>query len=310
MESHSDLMRALRDNRFVLTGEIQPRKTTLLNDAIRSAKEMRGHIVACNVTDNPRGRAYLSSLVVSHAIQRDAGLEAICQMTVRDRNRIALTSELLGAAALGIRNVLTMSGDHTSLSDNPAAMPVYDIDTAQFVRLVRRMVDEGVDLEGNRISGGVRMHVGIVGNPNAEPLEAELLKIERKVKLGADFMQTQVVFDIERAKSFLREMERHRIPVLLGIFPCRSHAVADFVSKNVPGIQVPKDYMEELRRAEDCQDRVEKRERVDQVNLRYFSTIIRELRKTTKASGVHIMAVGYEGMVKMLSEATDHRHRC
>lgn len=301
-ESHSNLMKALRSGRFVLTGEIEPRKTPLLDEALRSAREMHGHVVACNVTDNPRGQAYLSSLVVSHAIQKDAGVEAICQMTVRDRNRIAITSELLGAAALGIKNVLTMSGDHTSLSDNPAAMPVYDIDTAQFVRLVRRMVDEGVDLEGNRITGGIKMHVGIVGNPNAEPLEAELLKIERKAKLGADFMQTHVVFDVEKAKAFLKGMEKTDVPVLLGIFPCKSHAIAKFVSKNVPGIEIPQDYMDELKRAEDCHDRHGKRERVDGVNLRYFSHILDELRKTTKASGAHVMAVGYEGMVKLLAE--------
>lgn len=300
-ESHSDLMKALRSGRFVLTGEIEPRKTTLLGEVVRSAREMRGNVVACNVTDNPRGQAYLSSLVVSHVIQRDAGLEAICQMTVRDRNRIAITSELLGAAALGIKNVLTMSGDHTTLSDNPSAMPVYDIDTAQFVRLVRLMVDEGVDLEGNRVAGGVKMHVGIVGNPNAEPLDAELLKIERKVKLGADFMQTQVVFDMEKAKSFLKGMERFNVPVLIGIFPCKSYAIAEFVSKNVPGIKVPRDYMEELKRGEGCQDRHAKRQRVDEINLKYFSSILDELRKTTKASGAHVMAVGYEGIVRMLA---------
>lgn len=300
-ESYSELMKALRSGRFVLTGEIQPKKTTLLSEAIRSAKEMHGHIVACNVTDDPRGKAYLSSLVVSHAIQRDAGLEAICQMTVRDRNRIAITSELLGAAALGIKNVLTMSGDHTSLSDNPHAMPVYDLDTAQFVKLVRRMVDEGVDLEGNRIAGGVRIHVGIVGNPNAEPLEAELLKIGRKVALGADFMQTQVVFDMDRAKCFLKEMERNSIPVLPGIFPCRSHAIAEFVSKNVPGIRVPQEYLEQLKRAESNPDRRIRRERVDEVNFEYFSSIIRELKKTTRASGAHVMAFGYEGMVNKLA---------
>jgi methylenetetrahydrofolate reductase (NADPH) len=300
--SYSDLMKTLRSGRFVLTGEIQPKKTTLLNEAVRSAKEMCGHVVACNVTDDPRGQAYLSSLVVSHAIQRDAGLEAICQMTVRDRNRIAITSELLGAAALGIKNVLTMSGDHTTLSDNPSAMPVYDLDTAHFVRLVRRMVDEGVDLEGNRITGSVRIHVGIVGNPNAEPLEVELLKIGRKVGLGADFMQTQIVFDMDRTKRFLKEMERHDIPILPGIFPCKSHAIAEFVSKNVPGIKVPQNYIEELKQAENSQDRHAMREKVDEVNFEYFSAIIKELRNTTKASGAHVMAFGYEGIVKKLSE--------
>ena len=205
-EAYSELMKTIVAGRFVFTGEIEPKKTAHFDDVIRVAKALKGYTVACNVTDNPRAQAYLSSLSVAHIVQKETGMETICQMTVRDRNRLALFSELLGAAALGIRNVLTMSGDHTSLSDNPGAMPVYDIDTAQFVYMVRRMVDEGVDLEGNKIDGKVKLHVGIVGNPNADPLEVELLKIERKVKIGADFMQTQVVFDVEKAKGFLKEM--------------------------------------------------------------------------------------------------------
>jgi 5,10-methylenetetrahydrofolate reductase len=224
-------------------------------------------------------------------------------MTVRDRNRIAITSELLGAAALGIKNVLTMSGDHTTLSDNPSAMPVYDIDTAQFVRLVRRMVDEGLDLEGNRIAGHVKMHVGIVGNPNADPMEAELLKIERKVKLGAEFMQTQAIFDLDRAKTFINEVEKSGIPILPGIFPCRSHAVAEFVSKKIPGIRVPRGYLDELKRAEDCPDRKARMELVDEINIRTFNSLIVELRKTTSAAGVHVMAVGYESIVGKLADS-------
>jgi 5,10-methylenetetrahydrofolate reductase len=300
-EVYSELMKAIGAGKFVFTGEIQPKKTASLDEALRVARALKGHVVACNVTDNPRAQAYLSSLAVSHSIQTEAGMEAICQMTVRDRNRLAITSELLGAAALGIKNVLTMSGDHTSLSDNPSAMPVYDIDTAQFVHLVRKMVDEGVDIEGNRIGGSVRLHVGIVGNPNAEPREAELLKIERKVKLGADFMQTQVVFDIERARSFLGEMKRLPIPVLIGIFPCKSHRIADFIAKNVPGIRVPEGFVAELKRAEEIGEKPLRSAKIDEINFRFFSEFIRETRRTTHASGIHIMTVGYEEIVKRLA---------
>jgi 5,10-methylenetetrahydrofolate reductase len=293
-------MKAVAAGKFVFTGEIQPKKTANFDDVTRIAKILKGHVVACNVTDNPRAHAYLSSLSAAYIIQREVGIEAICQMTVRDRNRLALFSELLGAAALGIRNILTMSGDHTSLSDNPAAMPVYDLDTAQFVYMVRKMVDEGVDLEGNKIEGKVKLHVGIVGNPNADPLEVEFLKIERKLKVGADFMQTQAIFDVEKAKSFLREVQGYSVPVLLGIFPCKSYGVAKFIAKNVPGISVPKDFMEELKKAEEVGNRTLRKKRIEDVNVKYFTDFIREVKRTTHASGIHIMAVGYEGVVKNL----------
>lgn len=302
-EAYSKLMKAIAAGKFVFTGEIQPKKTAHFDDVIRVAKVLKGHVVACNVTDNPRAQAYLSSLSAAYIVQKETGMETICQMTVRDRNRLALFSEVLGAAALGIKNVLTMSGDHTSLSDNPATMSVYDIDTAQFVYMVRRMVDEGVDLEGNRIDGKVRLHVGIVGNPNADPLEVEMLKIERKVKVGADFMQTQIVFDAEKAKVFLREMKRHSIPVLLGIFPCRSYGVAEFISKKVPGISVPKDFMDELKKAEEVGNNSRRKSRIEDVNVRYFTDFIMEVKRTTHASGIHIMAVGYESVVKTLVES-------
>lgn len=300
-EAYSDLMKAMGSGRFVLTGEIQPKKAASFHDVLKAARSLKGSVVACNVTDNTRANAYLSSLVVSEVIQREVGLEAVCQMTVRDRNRLALTSELLAAAALGIRNILTMSGDHTSLSDNPAAMPVYDIDTAQFVKMVRGMVDEGVDLAGNRIHGQVKLHVGIVGNPNCDLLEVELLKIERKVRLGADFMQTQIVFDAERAKVFLAGMKSYDIPVLVGITPCRSHSMANFISKKLPGISMPPHYMAELRRAEDGADGSQRVERVEEANFKFFSELVREIRKTTHASGIHVMAMGYEDFVKKLA---------
>ncbi len=299
---HSKLMRAVNEGRFVLTGEVEPLKTADADSIVKAAEALRDWTVACNVTDNPRARAYMSSIAAAHIIQDRAGVEAVCQMTVRDRNRIALQSDLLGAAALGIRNVLTMSGDHTTFGDNPAAMPVYDIDTAHFVKIVRLMVDEGQDLAGNRVSGEVKLHVGITGNPNAEPLEIEVMKVEKKVVLGAEFMQTQGTFDIERAKGFLHEMGRLKIPVILGIFPCKSYATADILRKMVPGITVPDEFMEQMKKADEVPDRDRQSEMIDSINTEFFSSMIKELRKTERLAGVHIMTIGYESIVKALAE--------
>ena len=304
-EAFSELMKAIWADKFVFTSEVAPLKTTSLDDAISSAKALKGYAIACNVTDNLRARAYLSSVVASHIIQEKAGVEAVCQMTVRDRNRLALTSDLLGAAALGIKNILTMSGDHTTVGDNPGAMPVYDLDTAQFVYLVRKMVDGGTDLAGNKIDGRVKLHIGITGNPNSDPLEIELAKLERKVELGAEFMQTQVVFDIEQTKSFLGEMKKFNMPIIVGIFPCKSFAMADYLYKNVAGVSMPREYVEELREAEEIDDIGLQKQRIDEANVGFFTAFIKEIRKTTQARGMHIMTIGYEKIVRAIIENVD-----
>lgn len=301
-KSYSNFMRAIREGKFVFTGEIEPKKTVRLEEIVRVAGILKNHVVACNVTDNPRARAYLSSVVASYVIQRDARLETICHMTVRDRNRLALISDLLGASALGIRNVLVISGDHTTRGDNPGTMPVYDVDATQFVQMVRRMVDDGLDLNGNPIEGQVELHVGVVGNPNAEPLEVELCKVERKIRAGAEFIQTQIVFDIDRAKRFVKELEKLSIPILIGIFPCKSVRIAEFIISKIPGILIPKEYIESLRRVEACGEASKRKENIDEVNVEYFSGLIRELKRSTKSAGMHIMTMGYEEIVGRITD--------
>ncbi|MBC7120912.1 MAG: methylenetetrahydrofolate reductase [Candidatus Methanosuratus sp.] len=303
----SKLMSEIQSGKFVYTGEISPGKTTRIEGLIRSAGVLGKHVTACNVTDNPRARANMSSLAASIAIQEKAGVEVICQMTARDRNRIALTSDLLGAAALGVRNVLVMSGDHPSLGDNPLAMPVYDLDSAHMVELVRRMVDEGTDLVGNRIDGEVRLHVGVVGNPNADPIEVEIAKLERKAEIGAEFIQTQAVFDIEVAERFLDSVEGIGVPVLIGIMPCRSFRTAEQIEKNVPGIRIPQEYLERLRGAEELPDLASKEERADFINEEYFSSMISDLRRTGRLAGAHIMGVSYNQIVGRIVEAVQKR---
>lgn len=300
VETGSRLMRSLKSGAFVFTGEVSPQKTSSTGALLESARSLRRCTVACNVTDNPRARANMSSIAASHLIQEMAGVEAICQMTVRDRNRIALTSDLLGASSLGIRNVLTMTGDHTTLGDNPGAKPVYDIDTAQFVKLIRGMVDNGIDLAGNKIDGKPLLHVGITGNPNADPLEPEIAKIERKIELGAEFIQTQAIFDIENAKKFMGAIGGKGIPVIFGIFVCRSCSVAEFINRNLPGIKIPDGLVSSLKKAESSGSMANGE--VDRINVEYYSGLIREIRKTTPAAGVHIMAINYDRIVNLLYE--------
>uniref|UniRef100_A0A7C3ES69 5,10-methylenetetrahydrofolate reductase n=1 Tax=Candidatus Methanomethylicus mesodigestus TaxID=1867258 RepID=A0A7C3ES69_9CREN len=300
VDASSNLMRALKSGAFVFTGEVSPQKTSSTGALLESARSLRRCTIACNVTDNPRARANMSSIAASHLIQEMAGVEAICQMTVRDRNRIALTSDLLGAASLGIRNVLTMTGDHTVLGDNPGAKPVYDIDTAQFVKLIRGMVDAGIDLAGNKIDGKPLLHVGITANPNADPLEPEIAKIERKIDLGAEFIQTQAVFDMENVKRFMGAIGSMGVPVILGIFICRSCSVAELINRNLPGIKIPDELVSSLKKAESNGGRANGE--VDRINVDYYGGLIREIRKTTSAAGVHIMAINYDRIVNALYE--------
>ena len=297
-EIFSELMKEIREGRFVFTGEIEPVKTTNLHEVLETAKILKGHVVAANVTDNPTAFAYMNALVPSYMIQREVGLEAVYQMTVRDRNRLALTSDLLAAAVLGIKNVLALSGDHTTVGDDPRAKPVYDLDSAQLVELVRKMVDQGVDLKENKIIDPPKFHVGIAANPNADPLEPEILKVERKVKLGADFIQTQAVYDVELAKRFMDGVAYLGKPVLIGIAPFKSIAMMEWMVKFVPGILVPEEIQTQLRKAKERGGK----EEVYKENIGIFGQLVRDIKKETKAQGIHVMTIGFEWIVPKIIE--------
>lgn len=298
----SDLMRDIKAGKFVFTGELEPEKTTDLSDMIEATKPLKGYVVACNVTDGPQACAYMNSLVASYILQKETGIEMVYQLVTRDRNAIALFADLLGAGALGIRNVLALTGDHTRCGDTPYARPVYDLDSAQLTNMIRKMVDEGVDLFGKPIHNPPKLHVGVAANPNADPLEPEILKIERKVFAGADFIQTQVVFDLDLVHRFLDEVKPFNIPVLIGIFPMKNYTIADFFDKNIPGVSVPVGLLESLKKAEGEKDKKLRKQKYDEVNLEFFAPFVKELRKTY-AAGCHIMAVGYERLIPKLIDA-------
>jgi len=300
-EPVSLFMKNLAAGKFVYTGEAEPHKTTDISPLIESFKTLKGWVIAINITDNPTAYAYMSSLAASYLIQRETGIEAIYQITCRDRNRLAITADLLGAYALGIRNVLALTGDHPCVGDNPQAKPVFDLDSSTLVYLIRRMVDDGVDLAGNEIEHPPKFHVGIAANPNAEPLEPELLKIERKVEIGVDFIQTQCIYDIEVAKAFLKEAERWNVPVLVGITPFKSVGMMKYMIKYVPGIKVPEEIQERIIKAKERGGK----QAVYEENVDIFSEMIKELKKTTRLAGCHMMAVGIEWLVPRIIERVE-----
>ncbi len=301
--AYSQLVKDIRAGKFVLTGELEPEKVTGIEEILVSARAMKPYVVAANVTDNPLAYAYMNSLVPSWKVQEEVGLETVYQMTVRDRNRLALTSDVLAAAYLGIKNILAISGDHTVLGDNKGAASVYDVDSAQFVYLLHRMIDEGVDVAGNEIHGEVGINVGIAGNPNADPLMPEVLKIGRKTKLGADFIQTQTMFDIDKTKEFLKEVDKYKCPTLIGVFPLKSYGIADFFDRFIPGVSVPPELLANMKKAKEEPDKEKRSQLYDEVNLEFFRPFIKEIHKTTSAAGIHVMAVLYERIFEPLLEA-------
>jgi 5,10-methylenetetrahydrofolate reductase len=295
----SNLMKAVQEGHFVFTGELEPKKILNLDEIIHSAKEMKktGRIVAANVTDGPQGDAYMSSMVPSYLVQEKANIEAVWQVTVRDRNRVALFGDVVAGAVLGLKNILTLTGDHTALGDHKKGRAVYDIDSTQFAEMLSMMIDEGVDYEGNEIEGGkIEMNFGCVANPNSDPREPEILKVGRKVEQGIDFIQTQTAFDVDQAKEFLKELEQFNVPVLLGVFPLKSHGIAWYFDNFIPGVSVPKDLLKSLKTAEkeNKGNKPGKYAAIDKINIEFFKPFIEEIKKTTKAAGIHCMAVEYE----------------
>jgi len=295
--AYSELMKGMLEGKFVFTGELEPLKTTSLNEVIEGAKILKDHVTAINITDNPTAFGFMNALIPSYLIQREAGVEAVYQMTARDRNRLALFSDVLAAATLGIKNILVLTGDYTTVGDTPQAKPVFDLDSATFVYMLRKIMDEGIDLNGNKIENPPKFNIGVAASPNAEPFEPEVLKIERKVRLGIDFIQTQCVYSLEQATRFLDATVYLKTPVLLGVAPFKSLAMMDWMIKYVPGIKVPVELEQRLRRA-----RERSKEAFQEENVEVFAEMIHDIRKQTKTAGLHLMAVGFEWIIPKIIE--------
>jgi len=268
----------LRSGKFIITAEISPPKGTDLSRMLRDADLLKGIVDAVNVTDNQRAVMRMSPLAACSIIQ-GKGIETIMHITCRDRNRLALQSDLIGAHAMGIRNVLVMSGDHPVKGDHEGAKPVYDVDSVQLLAIIRKL-NEGFDLAGNELAGRTDLCSGAV--TNTELNEAELIKFRKKIQMGAIFFQTQAVFDAKSFSGFMEKVNGIRsknVKIIAGILPLKSLRSADFLNK-VPGIKVPEDIVREMKDSEDPEAQ----------GMEIAARIIKEIRPM--CDGIHIMPVG------------------
>ena len=282
----------LESGKFAVTAEIGPPKGTDIKEMVHHIEHLKGKIDAANVTDNQSAVMRICSMAVCR-IALDHGLEPIFQMTCRDRNRIGLQSDLLGADVLGIRNVLCMTGDYVSSGDHKDAKPVYDVESVQLLMIVDGL-NNGRDMSGNELKGATSFFQGAVVTPEANPLEPQLMKFEKKVRAGAHFFQTQAIYDIEKFKEFAKYAKGLNAKILAGIVVLKSAGMASFMNKNVPGIRVPQDLIDELRAAG--------KEKALDTGLNIAARHIRQLKEEKICDGVHIMAIGMEDKVPVIME--------
>ncbi len=282
----SSLQKKLDEGKFVVTAEIGPPKSAVEDSIIEKAKMLKEHIDAANVTDNQRGVVRMCSLAGCHLLVH-SGVEPVMQMTCRDRNRIAIQSDILGAGALDIPNILIVTGDHVLLGDHPMAKSVYDLDSIQTIQMIKLMRDEGVDFAGNELKSPPNLYIGATANPYADPYELQILRLEKKVEVGAQFIQSQAVYDLERFEQFLDDVQYLDVKILAGIVPLKSDGYARFMNKRIPGIRIPQDMIDRLTKAKDK----------EQEGIQMAIETCIELKKMKRVDGIHIMAIFWEEIV-------------
>ena len=285
----SNLSEALNSGKFVVTTEIGPPKGVDIEEMLEDAELLRGRVDAINVTDQQSSVMRLGSLATCRLL-KERGLEPVFQVTCRDRNRIALQSDLLSASVLGVENVLCLTGDYVSLGDHPNAKPVFDLDSVSLLESAT-LLQEGRDLAGKELNGNPCFFLGAVVTPGANPIEPQIIKMEKKVKAGAQFFQTQAVYQPEEFEKFINKTKHLKVPILLGIVLLKSAGMARFMNKNVAGVHVPEALIEEMDKAED------KRQQSTEIAAR----LIKDMKGLCQ--GVHIMAIGWEKMVPAVLDA-------
>jgi methylenetetrahydrofolate reductase (NADPH) len=288
------LRRALAEGRFVVTGELGPPLGASPDAVRKKAGYFRGVVDAVNTTDNQTGIVRLSS-IASAAILLDEGVDPIVQMTCRDRNRLALQSDILGATALGVSNLLLLTGDHMSMGDQPDAKPVFDLDSIQLIEMARGM-REGRFMNGVEVRGAPDVLLGAAANPFAEPMGLRLIRLAKKAAAGAQFIQTQAVFDVPRFRRWMsgvRDLGLHeRVKILVGVLPVRSERALLYMKNEVAGMSIPDDTIRRLRDASDPKEE----------GVRLACDLIDELRDVGGVSGVHIMPVMWESVTPRIVE--------
>jgi methylenetetrahydrofolate reductase (NADPH) len=288
----SKLMQLLESRKFVVTGEIGPPKGVDLGKCLQDAEVLRSQVTAINVTDLQSAVMRIGSLAVSARLV-ERGLEPVYQLTCRDRNRLALQSDLLSAWALGIENVLCLTGDHPALGDHTEAKPVYDLDSVQLLKAASSL-NQGYDMAGHELESVPSFFLGAVVTPGAEPLEPQIIKMKKKIEAGARFFQTQAVYEPDKFERFINQVQDLKVPVIAGIVVLKSATMAKFMNSNVAGISVPEAIILEMEETK----KEDRKKRAVEITSR----IIRQVKPFCQ--GVHIMPLGWDELIpEIINEA-------
>lgn len=276
----------------MVTSEIGPPKGIDTKIILEDAELIRGRVDAINVTDLQSSVMRLGSLAVCRLL-KEKGFEPIFQITCRDRNRLALQSDLLSAAALGIENVLILTGDHPSLGDHPSAKAVFDLDSVQLLEVVKKL-ESGTDMMGNKLEGPAPQFCkGAVVNPGADPLEPQILKMEKKIAAGAEFFQTQAIYDIKQFEVFLSKIKHLKTTILGGIVLLKSAGMAKYMNANVAGISVPENL---IQRMQETKDKAA-------TSVEIAAELIKALKPMCQ--GIHIMSIGWDKKVPLVLDVAE-----
>lgn len=289
------LRETLENGEFAVTAEMAPPKGIDFGHLIDCARMIKGRVHGVNVTDFQSAVLRATSLATCKVL-KDEGLEPVLQITGRDRNRIGIQGEMISAGVFGIKNVLGLTGDHTTVGDHPDAKPVFDLDSVGILQAASTLMS-GKDMSGNELYGTPEFYLGACVTPKFDPLDVQILKMKKKIDAGAKFFQTQAVFDIETMRTFREKTKDMDAKVLAGIIPLKSAAMAKFMNNNVPGIYVPNEIIERMANTPK-EDRVEE-------GIKIAGEFIKQLREEGLCDGVHIMAIGAEENVPKILDAAE-----
>jgi len=292
MKTKSNLERVLEAGQFAVTGELGPPPSADPEVIRRKAKMLKGYIDAFNVTDGQTAVVRMSSWAAC-LIGKEEGLDPIVQMTCRDRNRIALQMDILGVAALGINNILCLTGDHQKFGNHPMAKGVFDLDSIQFLKVVKDMRDEKKFQCGDEMAVVPNLFIGAAANPFADPFEFRVIRLAKKVTAGADFIQTQIVYNVDKFAEWMKHVRdrglHEKVKILAGVAPIKSVGAARYMKTKVPGMDVPDSIIDRLRGVP--------KEQVSKEGIKLCVDIINQVRQIKGVAGIHLMAIEWEETV-------------
>ncbi len=295
MKAGSNLEQILESGKFAVTAELGPPKGTNQAAIQKKAEILRGSCDAINITDNQTAIVRMSSLA-SCILLKQMGLEPVMQMVCRDRNRIAMQSDVLGAVGFGIKNILALSGDHQKFGNHPMAKNVYDIDSIQLVQTLAKMRDEKKFQSGDTFTGEAPLFIGAAENPYGDPVEYRVIRLAKKARAGASFIQTQAIFNVEKFAAWMRQVTDReldkQIHILAGVIPMKSAGMARYMRDGVSGLEVPNDLVTRMENAQDAKEE----------GVKICLEIIEQVKQIPGVHGIHIMAVGWEEMVPVIVE--------